>query len=155
MDQIVNVGFWLGLLLALPIGIVTNLLTPRVQARLEKRSERVAADRARERLEQRALVERYRGDQAAYWSYLYLSLTRILWRVAMLLAAAIVPYLVGEWLWSYSDGLAVFLFNTCVLIWSVGTLAALLNDIRRTRSVVSAIAEPGEDGTHAESSPQR
>lgn len=154
MEQIGNWGFWLGLLLALPIGIVTNLFTPRVQTWWARRSQRMASDRDQERREQAALVARYRRDQAAYWSYLYLSLTRILLRVAMLLAALIVPYLIGEFLWDLDErALIVFIFNVFVLVLAVGTFAALLNDIRRTRSVVSAIAAMDEDA-RTESPPQ-
>ncbi|MGW3352159.1 hypothetical protein ACWDA3_53450 [Nonomuraea rubra] len=139
MEQIGNWGFWLGLLLALPIGIVTNLLTPRVQARWATRSRRMASKREQDLREQTELVARYRQDQAAYWSYLYLSLTRLLFRVAMLLAAVLVPFLTTEFLWGLG-GLMVLIFNAFVLVISVGIFAAILNERRRTRGVVAGVA---------------
>ncbi|WP_219505346.1 hypothetical protein [Nonomuraea ceibae] len=158
MEQIGNLGFWLGLLLALPIGIVTNLLTPRIQARWAKRSRRVAADREREQREQAALIIRYRRNQAAYWSYLYLSLSRILLRVAVLLGTVIIPFLINDPLWSLSTnvvGVLAFGINVAFLILAVGTFAALLNDVRRTRIVVTAIAVRDEDDDpRTESQPQ-
>lgn len=138
-----DTGFWLGLLLALPIGIVTNLLTPRIQKIMASYSSRIAEKRRKEEREFMESIARYRSDQPAYWSFLHLSLSRVLFLVALLLVAAIAPFTISDVLYEINAQL-IYIVNICTLIYAVIPVRLIRNEIRRSRAVARGVLNKSE-----------
>jgi hypothetical protein len=85
---LMKVDLWVTIILAIPLAIVANLLTPRFRLWLDKRSEstkkvrterqiRSREERARRLKKQFEEVTSYHSDSAAFHSYLLMQLVRI------------------------------------------------------------------------------
>ncbi|MEU7853029.1 hypothetical protein [Nonomuraea sp. NPDC049141] len=71
-----DAGFWLGVALAIPLGIVTNLITPRIQQRFIRRGSRKAEKAKALENEHNKQAQRLASDPVAYQSFFYRSLLR-------------------------------------------------------------------------------
>lgn len=90
----------------------------------------------------------FRKDQAAYWSFLYLSLARTLRNVSLILASITLPALPVTifplWDSYYFEPLANLSIGSFSLIIAISAFTLLLNEIRRTRAIVRSVLDGGD-----------
>ncbi|MEU8360448.1 hypothetical protein AB0C27_31005 [Nonomuraea sp. NPDC048882] len=87
-----ELNFWAGLALSIPIGIAINLTTPWLQRQIARRSGRVAERRRKEQLKEQAFAVELRSNPTLYQSFLHLSLVRALTLFAISILAVTIPY---------------------------------------------------------------
>ncbi|MFK3985114.1 hypothetical protein ACI2K4_32675 [Micromonospora sp. NPDC050397] len=138
-------GFWLGLLLALPIGILTNILTPRVQQWFAGRSARARTARDREREADEAFASDLRTSEARYLSYVYRNIVRLLTYVLVITMIANLPF----YLYDTLDGIQNLIAGGHVaemipiiitLVTLISLTTAFLNTSRRTNRVTKLVS---------------
>ncbi|MBF5032422.1 hypothetical protein IRY44_21950 [Micromonospora sp. ANENR4] len=135
-------AWWLALLLAVPIGIATNLLTPqiaKVGARYNSRLRRRLDERTQR---QRQRAEEYVDDPSSYESYLMLAILRttLIYAIGGVVSSpfALAAYSVpnrnlGAWFYLWD-----VLFGISQLVNLVATIA-VLNIAREAMKTVSVV----------------
>ena len=73
-----DIDFILGALLAIPLGIAANILTPRYETWSAKRNQNAAARLAAKDRRFRARIERFRGDPEDYQAFFQQNLVYIM-----------------------------------------------------------------------------
>ena len=70
-----GIELWISIALAIPLSILANLLTPRIQAWLDSRSKQRSLQRTHQRLaeieEELTIAKSYRDDRAFFHEYLF------------------------------------------------------------------------------------
>lgn len=91
----------------------------------------------------------FRKDQTAYWSFLYLSLARILRNVALIIMSiAVTLFPFGVFSIGYMQ-LIYLLTGAFSLIFSIISSTLLLNEIRHTRAIVRSVLNGGDAANDA------
>ena len=85
--------FWLGLVLAIPIGIIVNLFTPSLQKLLANRSQRFAAARKEKQLSRVRFAKSLLETQYAYQAFAQDLNSRLVTYLVVILVVVNVPFL--------------------------------------------------------------
>jgi hypothetical protein len=151
-------GFWLGLALAIPIGLVTNLATPFAQRYLAGRSEKVRASRENQIKEERRIATELAGSAVTYIGYLHQSLIRLFIFVVLIVVIGTLPVYTdteGSWFFfrQFVGGLEfLFFFPLVSTIAVTGLVIAFSNEIRKNRRIIRAVQEFEQARRHASDS---
>ncbi len=83
-----DASFWLGLLFAIPVGILTNIATPHFEKFLGRWNKNVAAFRKRKLLQELAEIQTFSENRQEFSEYLLIMLFKVLLTAFLSLAAA-------------------------------------------------------------------
>jgi hypothetical protein len=148
-----EMAFWFGLALAIPIGVATNLLTPAIQKWLETRSERLATRRRAEEEALKNVARQMQADHTTYWSFLFIAIVRLLTYSIFLGALSVVPFVVTSTLLDVFEEVYYYVtaaFNIITGSLALGVFIAFLNTARRTTAVARAVLKGNEGGRDGE-----
>ncbi|MFB4266736.1 hypothetical protein [Nonomuraea sp. GTA35] len=146
-----ELGFWAGLALSIPIGIGVNLATPWFQRLIARRSKKAADKRKRELEMEKLLVTKFKADPIAYQSFLYISLVRVLVYFAIAVLSVTLPYPLTDFLMTGQNitGLVPLpplsylnyeaTFNVIGVILANISMILLLNNGRRARRIAGSL----------------
>ena len=110
-----NGGFWLGLILTIPLSIVANILTRPIQRLLDSRVRSRALRRVRDTQQEYNRVKRYREHRQEFYEFMLRSIVWIAYWTAQLVLAVGFSLLADRPDVNISDGLRQTLFTIGVI----------------------------------------
>lgn len=134
-----DVGFWWGLAAAIPLGIVTNLVTPGAQRYLARRSSAIRQRQQQRREADLAFATTLAADPIYYSSWLAVQYGRLLIHLVVLTVFFNVPFMAGS-LISLYNGLVSLSIYAASLTFAISLITIILNLWRRIRQVTSGVA---------------
>lgn len=72
-----STDFWLGLLLSIPLSVLANILTPKLETLWAHHSQRCAKKRLQKLRRDLDAVQRYRDDSQAFTEYLLITVIKV------------------------------------------------------------------------------
>ncbi len=103
-----NSGFWLGLAAAIPLSIVANLLTPKIQQWLSERSEKKSAKRVAELRVEYERIENLTKNPIVLHTYLLQQILFIVFFTSFAIAISGIFFFIGS---ALADGLFASIGN--------------------------------------------
>ena len=142
-----DLAFWFGLALAVPIGIGTNLLTTVLQRRLGRRSITVRHANEQKLAEDRALAQKLYGDLGQYEGFLHQHTVRLLTFVLSIVATVNLPFYVGSFVdlasAGYLSAITYAVTTSLAIIIVTALTVAYLNVRRRSLRIIELVGELG------------